>query len=74
MGGIFLAESVSVIIQVWVFKLTKKLSGEGKRIFKMAPIHHHYELLGISEQTIVNHFWLVTLVLVLLGLLLRPNP
>ena len=74
MGGIFLAESVSVIIQVWVFKLTKKLYGEGKRIFKMAPIHHHYELIGISEQTIVNHFWLVTLGLVLLGLLLRPNP
>ena len=73
MGGIFLAESLSVIIQVWTFKITKRFYGEGQRIFKMAPIHHHYELKGISEQVIVHSFWLVTLLLVILGLLLRSN-
>ncbi len=73
MGGVFLAESLSVIIQVWGFKISKNLTGQGIRVFKMAPIHHHYELTGISEQRIVNNFWLVTLVLVLIGLLLRPH-
>ena len=74
MGGIFFAESLSVIIQVWFFKITKKFYGQGRRVFRMAPIHHHYELIGISEQVIVNNFWLVSLVLVLLGLLLRSRP
>ena len=73
MGGVFVAESVSVIIQVWTFKITKIFYGEGKRIFKMAPIHHHYELKGIPEQVIVNNFWLLTLCLVLVGLLFRSN-
>ena len=74
MGGIFLAESLSVILQVWFFKVTKNIYGQGRRIFRMAPIHHHYELIGISEQVIVNNFWLVSLALVILGLLVRSKP
>ena len=74
MGGVFLTESLSVIVQVWVFKITKCLYGRGKRIFRMAPIHHHYELTGHNEAVIVRNFWLVTLGLVLLGIFLRPTP
>ncbi len=74
MGGVFFAESISVIIQVWFFKITKIMYGEGKRFFKMAPIHHHYELKGNNEQEIVENFWLITLFLVLIGLLLKSNP
>ena len=74
MGGVFFLESISVIIQVWVYKITKKFFDEGKRIFLMAPIHHHYELAGNDEQAIVRSFWLVTLSLVVLGLLVRPTP
>ncbi len=73
MGGIFLAESLSVIIQVWVFKITKKFNGQGKKLFRMAPIHHHYELSGTSELSIVQSFWIVNIGLVLLGLFLRPS-
>ena len=72
MGGVFLAESVSVIVQVWVFKATKGPDGQGRRIFRMAPLHHHFELGGTSERTVVPCFWLMTAALVLLGLLLRP--
>ncbi len=63
MGGIFVAETVSVILQVGYFKL----SG-GKRIFKMAPLHHHFELSGWPEPKVIVRFWIVTVVLVLLGL------
>ncbi len=73
MGGIFFAESISVIFQVWVFKLTKRLTGKGHRVFRMAPLHHHYELAGNHEQLVVQNFWLITFGLVLLGLLLRSN-
>ncbi|MFL0723517.1 MAG: phospho-N-acetylmuramoyl-pentapeptide-transferase [Prochlorococcus sp.] len=73
MGGVFLAESLSVIIQVWVFKATKGTDGIGKRIFKMAPLHHHFEIEAANEQTVVRSFWLVTGGLVLLGLLLPPT-
>ena len=73
MGGVFLAESLSVIIQVWVFKATKGPDGQGRRVFRMAPLHHHFELGGTSERTVVPCFWLVTAGLVLLGLLLRPT-
>jgi len=73
MGGIFFAESLSVIIQIWIFKITKIIYGEGKRVFRMAPLHHHYELKGIQEQVIVNNFWLVTLLLVLLALMLQSK-
>ena len=72
MGGVFLAESVSVILQVWVFKATKGPDGQGRRLFRMAPLHHHFELSGISEQRVVLSFWGASLILVALGLLLRP--
>ena len=72
MGGVFLAESLSVIVQVWVFKATKGADGQGRRILRMAPLHHHFELGGTSERTVVPCFWLVTAGCVLLGLLLRP--
>ena len=61
-GGVFVAETLSVILQVASYKLT------GKRIFRMAPLHHHFELLGWSEPKIIVRFWLVTVVLILLGL------
>ena len=72
MGGVFLAESLSVIVQVWVFKATKGTDGVGRRIFRMAPLHHHFELGGTSERTVVPCFWLATILLVILGVLLRP--
>ena len=72
MGGVFLAESVSVIVQVWVFKATKGPDGQGRRIFRMAPLHHHFELGGSDEASVVPAFWLSTSGLVVLGLLLRP--
>ena len=63
MSGIFIAEVLSVIIQVASFKLRK-----GKRIFKMAPLHHHYELSGLSEPKIIMRFWIITFILVLIAL------
>jgi len=57
--GVFLIENLSVIIQVGYFKYTKKKLGEGKRIFKMAPLHHHYQKLGMHESKIVTRFWIV---------------
>ena len=72
MGGVFLAESLSVITQVWVFKATKGPDGVGKRVLRMAPLHHHYELGGASEQQVVVGFWLISLLLVGLGLVLLP--
>jgi phospho-N-acetylmuramoyl-pentapeptide-transferase len=72
MGGVFLAESLSVIVQVWVFKATKGPDGQGRRIFRMAPLHHHFELGGASEQQVVLGFWAASLLLVILGLLLLP--
>ena len=62
MGGIFVAETVSVILQVASFKMT------GKRVFRMAPLHHHYELKGWAEPKVIVRFWIVTIVLVLVGL------
>jgi phospho-N-acetylmuramoyl-pentapeptide-transferase len=61
-GGLFVLEAVSVIVQVVSFKLT------GKRVFKMAPIHHHYEQLGWTESQVVIRFWIVAVVLALAGL------
>ena len=61
-GGLFVLETLSVIIQVLSFKLT------GKRIFKMAPLHHHFEKKGWPESTIVIRFWIITIVLALIGL------
>ena len=68
MGGIFVAETVSVIMQVVWFKFTKKVYGEGRRIFKMAPLHHHFELSGWKETQVVVRFWIITILLVLIGL------
>ena len=72
MGGVFLAESLSVIVQVWVFKATKGPDGVGKRVFRMAPLHHHFELGGMAEQRVVISFWIASLLLVGVGLLLLP--
>jgi len=62
MGGVFVVETLSVIIQVASFKLT------GKRVFRMAPLHHHYELKGWKENQVVVRFWIITMMLVLFGL------
>jgi phospho-N-acetylmuramoyl-pentapeptide-transferase len=61
--GIFLAESVSVLLQVSYFKFTRRRFGEGRRIFRMAPLHHHYQMLGYSEPKIVTRFWIVAIML-----------
>ncbi|MBT3190886.1 MAG: phospho-N-acetylmuramoyl-pentapeptide-transferase [Anaerolineae bacterium] len=61
------SEALSVIIQVGYFKLTRKMTGEGKRFFKMAPIHLHFELLGWSETQVVQRFWLISLLSAMLG-------
>ena len=66
--GIFLVENLSVIIQVFYFKLTKKKYGEGKRIFLMAPLHHHYQKKGIHETKIVARFWMIGILLAILTL------
>ncbi len=64
--GIFLAENLSVMIQVGYFKYTKKKFGEGRRIFRMAPLHHHYQKLGYHEAKIVSRFWIVGIMLAVL--------
>ena len=67
-GGVFVFETISVIIQVLFFRYTKNKYGEGKRFFNMAPIHHHYELAGIKENKIVVRFWIVGILLALFSL------
>ena len=62
MGGVFVVETLSVVIQVASFKLT------GKRVFRMAPLHHHFELKGWAEPTVIVRFWIITVILVLIGL------
>ncbi|WP_462316940.1 phospho-N-acetylmuramoyl-pentapeptide-transferase [Marinilabilia sp.] len=64
--GIFLVENLSVMIQVSYFKYTRKKYGEGRRIFKMSPLHHHYQLKGYSESKIVTRFWIVGIILAVL--------
>ena len=64
--GIFLIENLSVILQVGYFKYTKKKYGQGKRIFKMAPLHHHFQKLGYNESKIVTRFWIVGIMLAIL--------
>lgn len=64
--GIFLVENISVMMQVGYFKYTKKKFGEGKRIFKMAPLHHHFQKLGMHESKIVTRFWIVGVMLAIL--------
>ena len=62
MGGVFVAETLSVILQVASFKLT------GRRIFRMSPLHHHFELQGWPEPRVIVRFWIITIILVLVGL------
>ena len=62
MGGVFVVETVSVMMQVVSYKLT------GRRIFRMAPLHHHFELKGWAEPKVIVRFWIITVVLVLIGL------
>ena len=68
MGGVFVAETLSVMIQVSYFKYTKKRYGEGRRILLMAPLHHHFEKSGWKETQVVVRFWIITILLVLFGL------
>jgi phospho-N-acetylmuramoyl-pentapeptide-transferase len=68
MGGVFVVETLSVAIQVTYFRYTKKKYGEGRRIFLMAPLHHHYEQKGWKETQVVVRFWIITMMLVLVGL------
>ncbi len=68
MGGIFVAEALSVMLQVGWFKYTKKKYGEGRRIFLMAPLHHHFEKKGWAETQVVVRFWIITMLLCLIGL------
>ena len=68
MGGIFVVEALSVMLQVTWFKYTKKKYGEGRRILKMAPLHHHFEKSGWKETQVVVRFWIITMMLVLFGL------
>ena len=68
MGGVFVAETISVMLQVSYFKYTKRKFGEGRRLFKMAPLHHHFEQSGWKETQVVVRFWIITIILVLIGL------
>lgn len=68
MGGIFVVEALSVMAQVMYFKYTKKRYGEGRRILRMAPLHHHFEKTGWKETQVVVRFWIITMLLCLVGL------
>ena len=69
-GFVFVAEAESVIIQRYYFKFTRRMYGEGRRFFKMAPLHHHFELLGWSEMQVKERFWLVAVLCGMLGVAL----
>jgi phospho-N-acetylmuramoyl-pentapeptide-transferase len=68
MGGIFVVEALSVMLQVSWFKFTRKKYGEGRRLLKMAPLHHHFEKSGWKETQVVVRFWIITMLLCLVGL------
>lgn len=68
MGGIFVAEALSVMVQVSYFKYTKKRYGVGQRVLKMAPLHHHFEKSGWKETQVVVRFWIITMLLCLIGI------
>ena len=70
-SGIFLTEALSVIFQVSFFKLTKLIYGKGKRILLMSPLHHHFELKGYHETSIVENFWKINVLLIILGIVLK---
>jgi phospho-N-acetylmuramoyl-pentapeptide-transferase len=67
--GIFLVENISVIMQVSYFKYTKKKYGEGRRIFKMSPLHHHYQKSGYHESKIVTRFWIIGIMLAIVTII-----
>ena len=67
--GIFLVENLSVVIQVGYFKYTKRKYGEGRRVFRMAPLHHHYQQLGMHEAKIVTRFWIAGIMLAVLAII-----
>ncbi len=69
MCGIFLVENLSVMMQVSYFKYTKKKFGEGRRIFLMSPLHHHFQKLGMHESKIVSRFWIVGILLAVLSII-----
>ena len=68
MGGVFVAETLSVMIQVFWFKYAKRKYGEGRRVLRMAPLHHHFEVGGWKETQVVIRFWIISMMLVLIGL------
>jgi phospho-N-acetylmuramoyl-pentapeptide-transferase len=68
MGGIFVVEALSVMLQVGYFKYTKRRFGQGRRLFQMAPLHHHFEKKGWKETQVVVRFWIITMLLCLIGL------
>ena len=68
MGGIFVVEALSVMLQVSYFKYTKRRFGQGRRLFQMAPLHHHFEKKGWKETQVVVRFWIITMLLCLVGL------
>tara|TARA_Y100000994_G_scaffold224913_1_gene206923 strand:- start:92 stop:1168 length:1077 start_codon:yes stop_codon:yes gene_type:complete len=72
-SGVFIIEALSVIIQVSFFKITKRIFKNGRRVFLMAPIHHHFELKGMKEDKIVDNFWKLNILLVVLGIVLKIN-
>jgi phospho-N-acetylmuramoyl-pentapeptide-transferase len=69
LAGIFLAENLSVVLQVSYFKYTKRKYGTGKRIFLMSPLHHHYQKKGYHESKIVTRFWIVGIMLAVISIL-----
>ena len=69
MGGILAAESISVIFQVSIFKISKRIKGKGYKLFLMTTVHHHFELKGNNESVIVGSFWIITLLLVIINLI-----
>ena len=68
MGGVFVAEVLSVVAQVAYFKYTRRRYGEGRRLLKMAPLHHHFEKQGWAETQVVIRFWIITMLLCMAGL------
>ena len=69
MGIVYVAETLSVVLQTSYFKYTRKKTGTGKRIFKMAPLHHHFEASGLHEAKIATRFWIVTAIATIAALL-----
>ncbi len=67
-GGVFVAEAASVLVQRFWFKYTRRKYGQGRRVFRMAPLHHHFELSGVKETAVVARFWIISFICALLGL------